>query len=359
MTYSLAAPKRPKAETRGSRSSAQSGSGETLLRAVVSTIVDAAKRRENAADTLYPGDEKVKTIQKAAVSPASLTSAEWAGALASTAVGDFVAGLGPTSAASQIIGASLQIALGRSSGVRIPTVVSSAANVGFVGEGQPISVRRFTIDAPTLRPRKIASLVAFTSETARAIGFEQICRAVLGESVGLALDAALFGADAETDTAPAGLRAGAASLAPAAGGGEDALSADVVNLAGAVAGVGGANVSFVAGTDEFIKLSLRDSPFPLYVSAAMPNGTMMAIAPRALAVALDPIAEFEVSREGVLHMDDAPSQIGTEGSPDAVAAPTQSLFQTDTVALRLILGASWALRAPAASSVAMIEGVTW
>ncbi len=59
-------------------------------------------------------------------------------------------------------------------------------------------------------------------------------------------------------------------------------------------------------------------------------------------------------------MSDTPSDIGTGTAPDAVvAAPTQSFFQTDAIGLRLIIGASWTLRAPAATAVAVITGATW
>jgi len=38
--------------------------------------------------------------------------------------------------------------------------------------------------------------------------------------------------------------------------------------------------------------------------------------------------------------------IGTEGTPPTVAAPAKSLYQSDLVAIRVILDAAWALRAP-------------
>jgi hypothetical protein len=52
----------------------------------------------------------------------------------------------------------------------------------------------------------------------------------------------------------------------------------------------------------------------------------------------------------------SPQPIGSVGSPPTVAAPTRSAFQTDTILIRLIMPAAWALRAPA---VAWVQGVTW
>jgi hypothetical protein len=54
---------------------------------------------------------------------------------------------------------------------------------------------------------------------------------------------------------------------------------------------------------------------------------------------------FDVSDQAVLHMEDTtPVQIGTAGSPNVVAAPVRSMFQTDSLALRMILPMAWAMR---------------
>jgi len=51
-----------------------------------------------------------------------------------------------------------------------------------------------------------------------------------------------------------------------------------------------------------------------------------------------------------------PVQTLTTGAA-VLAAPTRSLFQTDSAGLRVIAPASWGLRAPGA--VAWMSGVTW
>jgi hypothetical protein len=52
-----------------------------------------------------------------------------------------------------------------------------------------------------------------------------------------------------------------------------------------------------------------------------------------------------------------PLAIGTAGSLNVVAAPTRSLWQTDTIALRMILRASWVMRA--SGHVQVINDVVW
>src|SRR4029077_14225875 len=54
---------------------------------------------------------------------------------------------------------------------------------------------------------------------------------------------------------------------------------------------------------------------------------------------------FEVSDTATLHMEDtSPAQIGTAGAPAVLAGPVQSMFQTDSMALRLILPMNWTMR---------------
>ncbi len=67
---------------------------------------------------------------------------------------------------------------------------------------------------------------------------------------------------------------------------------------------------------------------------------------------------FDVSDQATLHMEDtAPQAIGTVGTPNVVAAPVRSLFQTDSLGLRMILDLNWTMRR--AGMVAFVAGVTW
>ena len=200
----------------------------------------------------------------------------------------------------------------------------------------------------------------FTREVVEGTAAEAIVRTTLRECVGLSLDAAMFSTLADVaGERPAGLLHGVTPLTPTAGGGTDAMIADLVKLATAVAPVAGSSITFVASPDLALRLALRGGELPYRVlsSFALAAGTVLAVANNALAVAVDPVPEMTVSTSALLHMDTDPDPIGTAGSPAVVAAPAQSMFQVDALALRLILGASWALRAPGAAAV--VSGVTW
>jgi hypothetical protein len=68
---------------------------------------------------------------------------------------------------------------------------------------------------------------------------------------------------------------------------------------------------------------------------------------------------FEVSDQATLHFEDTtPLQLttGAQGS-GVVATPTRSMYQTDSLALRMILPMNWAMRRTGV--IAWIAAVTW
>jgi hypothetical protein len=255
--------------------------------------------------------------------------------------------------------------LANNSGVLVPALLPSADVVRFTAEGQPISVAPLSVGGPILRPFKVAGIIALTRETLQSTAAEPIVRTMLRESVGLRLDAAMFStAAAVAGERPAGLLNGVTPLTPTAGGGDDAMDRDLVNLATAVSGVAGSSIVFVASPAAALKLALRrgEMPYRVLTSAALAAGTIMAVATNALATAVDPVPEIDAARDALVHMDTQPAHIGVpdDADPDTLAtisAPARSFFQTDTVGLRLILGASWQVRA--AGAVAVVNSVSW
>jgi hypothetical protein len=92
-------------------------------------------------------------------------------------------------------------------------------------------------------------------------------------------------------------------------------------------------------------------------STVVPAGTVYMI-DAADFVSVMGTPEFLVSEEATLHIEDtAPTHISTPGSPAVVAAPVESMYQTNQLALRLILPTTWAMRRT--GMVQYIAGVTW
>jgi hypothetical protein len=69
-----------------------------------------------------------------------------------------------------------------------------------------------------------------------------------------------------------------------------------------------------------------------------------------LVSAIDPVPRIQTGTQGAIHMEDTnPAPIvDDDGTP---AAPTRSLWQSDSIGLRMILQIAWAMRAPA--------GISW
>ena len=120
-------------------------------------------------------------------------------------------------------------------------------------------------------------------------------------------------------------------------------------------------IAFVASPAEAVKILLHAGPefrFPVLASSGLASGFVMAVALNSLVAAVDPAPQIEASDEAVIHSEDAaPSAISTPASPNVVSAPVISLFQTNATGIKLVLNASWGLRA--ANSIAWLSGVTW
>jgi len=133
------------------------------------------------------------------------------------------------------------------------------------------------------------------------------------------------------------------------------MASDVQALLGTIAAVAGTGWMLVVAPAQAAALTFRlAQQVPnVIMSGALAAGTVIAIAPQAF-VAIMEAPRIESSIEAIVHMDTAPAEIGAGG---VVAAPTRSLWQTNSVGLRMITPVSWGLRAPGA--VAWMSGVNW
>ena len=237
---------RQKPEARDTRPSGRTRPADNLVRCAVAILrgQPGTGGPEAILQTLYPDDQPSPLLLRAATTPATLTGSAWADALATPSVSDFIATMGPASASSALFRSGLQVSLAGHDAVTIPSLVTSANGAAFVAEGAPIATVDSALDGPTLTGHKLAVIAAFTRETAEHTDIENIVRTVLGEAVGVALDAVLFGTAAGTATQPAGLRNAPTVVSPEAGG-PDAMAIDLGGLAEATAGVGGDRLVFV------------------------------------------------------------------------------------------------------------------
>ena len=90
----------------------------------------------------------------------------------------------------------------------------------------------------------------------------------------------------------------------------------------------------------------------------LPMARSSAVAAAAFASGFGAIPKITTSKDAVVQMEDtAPAQLSTVGSPNVVSAPLRSVFQTNSIAVRVILNAAWTIRA--SNAVAWMQSVTW
>jgi hypothetical protein len=338
------------------RPAAEPPSLASLTRAIIARAAAAldgggAARATDYAASNWPNDQGVPLVLRAAVSPTTTSATALM-----PVVQQFAAALQPLSAAGELMargGISLS-SFGRGL-VAVPSFAPGESD--FVAEAAPIPVKQFVSSGPTLSPYKLATICVVSGEMIEHTDAEAMVRAALAESVALALDRAIFSATAASAARPAGILNGIAALTPTAGGGaaQDVMASDLGKLLVAIAPVAASGYLIVAAEPQAIGLQFRlGQRLPnIFASGALAAGTIIAIAPQAFVSVLE-TPRIDASIEAIVHMDSAPAAIANGGG---VAAPARSLFQTNSVGLRMITPVSWGLRA--ASAVAWMSAVNW
>ena len=325
------------------------------------TLFEGDRNAARVAKQLWPDDKQtLELLTRASSSPATTTDSTWAGPLATYRVQDLLTNLGPASAGSALLARGISLTFDRAAEIRVPGITVSASYAGFVGQGQPVPVRQLPVTAgAVLQPRKFATIISLTREMIVSSNAEALVRAVLVDTVAAALDAAMFSTTAGDTTRPAGLLNGAKSETATAGGGTAAMMADLALLAADVAPFGGMSLLYVTDPASAVKLMFAVGPhfqIPILASSGVSAKTLICLAPTALCSATDPVPRLEAARDAAVHMESASPQDITGGTPSP-AVPVRSMYQVDSVSIRLTMLASWAMRAPLACAYA--ANVTW
>jgi hypothetical protein len=284
---------------------------------------------------VWPHDRNAYALlMRSAVSPMSTSDA-----VELQVIGlSFVAALVPLSAGADLLGRSLQVEFGRNASIYVPGFGPPDAD--FVGEGMPFPVQQaLSLPGTLLQRCKLMVSFSATHELLTSPGAEEFLKRLLIESTAPTVDRVLFSAAPAGPDRPPGLRFGVAPLTPTGGD----LIDDLVAIVAAVSPVAGnGQVAIVAAPEIAAEINLR-LPKPLayavLASANLAAGTIIAIALPALASAVDGAPSIESSREAVLHEHTDPSEIIT-----GVTRPLRSMFQTDSVNMRLRWQISWGLR---------------
>jgi Phage capsid family len=316
-----------------------------LTRAALSNALAIVNRQQSPSDickTRWPEDRLAQFLTRAASAPAMTTVPTWAAELVQSVTADFLIGLGPHSAASEIFQAALSLTFDGSGQIRLPHFVADFQNAGFVGENQPIPVQNLSLDNPNpLTPHKAAAIALLTREMVESSNAEQLVGDTLKRAAGRMLDEVLFDANPAATNRPAGLRNGIAAVTPSAATESDrAFVDDMGKLADAVSPVASnSDLIYIASPGRALKINLRmpreiDNVIVLGSNAVIND--LLCIACNAFVAAVGAAPQIHASKAAVLHADSVPQAVP--------AARTVSTFQTDCVALKLLWPVSWSLR---------------
>jgi HK97 family phage prohead protease/HK97 family phage major capsid protein len=341
------------------------------------TMVDVMKET-------YGEDEKthamMNIICRAATVPARTDTTTWAQELVTVAIGDFFDLLQPVSIYANISALGGRFTFGRNGVIAIPTRSSTPTLAGaFVGQGNPIPVKQGAFSAITLTPKKVGVISTFTREISEhsTPSIEQLIRDAIVADTANAIDAVLMDSNAATAIRPAGLGNGLSTQTPNSPGTDLAgVIADVKTMTNAlftgtlgnvrspvwIMPPGYANNVALATLSATGIMPFRDeiaagrlAGYPVIKSAnTAPADTIWLMDAADFISATGDTPRFDVSDQAVLHLEDTtPLDITTA----AVGTTVKSLWQTDSIGVRMLLDINWAMRR--AGMVYFMTGVNW
>jgi hypothetical protein len=305
--------------------------------------------------------ELAQLITRAATGPAMTSGSGWASELVATVVADIADNLLPQSAFSQLRERGLQYMFIDAGLARVPTH-SPTPSGQFVAEGGAIPLAALILGSLVLKPKKAGAICAVTKEVMQGspLNVEQSLRVLLSEDLGLMIDGILLGSAAASAAAPAGLLNGVTPKTPTPGGGVNAVLGDVKTLLNAIAPAIRPVLVMNSTQATTFGILAPASAVPVIVAPTMTADSIAAVDAAAFASALG-VPEFRTDEDPAIHMETAPLPIvgGTAQPPviGSIAAPVQSLWQTEAIGIRSIMPCDWALRR--ANAVAVITGTTW
>lgn len=318
-------------------------------------------------------------ITKAAAIPADTTTSGWASNLVQTVIGDLIQSLLPHSVYPGLAAKGGSFTFGTNGVISLPARNTATAVGGaFIAQGAAIPVKQGAFTSITLTPKKMGVITTMTREiTIHSIpAIEGIVRTAMLEDTGVAIDTVLLDATAADTTRPAGLQNGIGKITASATASIVGFVADLKALTQALITSTKGNLRspvWIMNPGDvlaamLLQTTVGETPFrdevsrgtllgfPILSSTTLPYRTMMIVDAADFITATGDTPNFAVSDQAVLHMEDTtPGQITTGGATPAFASPVRSLFQTDSIAIRMIMDINWALRRSTAVGSSIVQ----
>lgn len=309
-----------------------------------------------------------RMVTKAAVIPADTTTSGWADSLIVTVMGGFIDSLLPHSVYPALAAKGTSYTFGRNGVISLPSRTTSTSMGGaFVAQGAAIPVKQGAFSAITLTPKKMGVITTMTREITEhsTPAIEAIVRDALLQDTAISLDTVLLDATAATTTRPAGLKNGISKVSASATASIVGFIADLKGLVAALITATNGNIRspvWIMNPGDVLAAGLLqtttgDTPFrdelaggtllgyPIIQTTTGLSDMMGLMDAADFATVTGDTPQFSVSDQAVLHMEDTtPTALSTVATPNTVAAPVRSLWQTDSIAIRMIMDINWAKR---------------
>lgn len=320
-------------------------------------------------------------VLRSASAPAMTQVVGWAAELVQQTWTAPMETLFPNAIFARLAAKGLTLSFGTAGRINIPTRSRTPTIAGsFVGEGAAIPVRQGAFTSQFLVPKKVAVISVWTREMSEhsSPAIEGLIRDAIQQDTSVAIDSILLDANASTAVRPAGILNGVAATTATAGGGFAAVVGDLRALTGALTTNTYGNIRNPAWlmnpTDVNVaKLTVAPNSgifpwreelnagtfngYPVIDSGTVPPKTVILIDAADFVSVGGGAPRMELNDSATLHMEDTtPTDLAT-GSPATVASPQRSLFQTDSIALRMIMDLNWLIRRTGV--VAWTQNVTW
>jgi len=336
----------------------------------------------------YGDDEPTRAVlayvTKAASVPADTVTVGWADKLVATSIQDWFNALMPNSVYPALAAKGGKFTFGRNGIVTMPSRAATPTIAGsFVAQGAPIPVRQGAFTSISFTPKKMGVISTMTRDIAEhsTPAIDGLIRQAILEDTAVAIDSVLLDATAATTTRPAGLKSAVSATTATAGGALAALIGDIRALTSAlITGTNGNLRSPVwimnpgdvlaasllpatAGGGEFpFKAELSAGTlqgYPVIQSSNVTADTMLLVDAADFVSVTGDSPRFDVNDQATLHMEDTtPLQIATGAQGSGVlATPTRSLWQTDSIGIRMLWDLNWGLRRTGV--VAWTQTMTW
>ena len=399
------------------RGAGTEGNKDVLFKSITSQFVAHVTKSNpvDVATSLYSGDDRISTVVKAAVSPATTTDAGWAAELTQQGYGAFLDDLRGVSVFAALRAQSMTFDFNGRNSIKVPRRDLSGTKGrdlagSFVGELGVIPVQALSLTSQTLSAYKMAVISTMSEEIMEQStpAIEQIIRKAMIDDTAEALDAALLdNSAAVAGVRPAGMMQGVTATASSGASSANIITDLKVLLNAMSASNLGAKPVLVMNTSRLLGLStvtnavgqfaFRDEiasgrlmGIPVIASTHVPSGSVMVVDADSF-VSANGAAQFKISDQAVLTMANAgataPTQAGDAndftggdlgtagqvppkggiivngngtGAPSGTAVTNyqaMSMYQQAAVAIRMIMPLSWAT--VRAGSVAAISSAAW